>query len=138
MATKTKELIRPMPATWFMRNPHLVRFFIRELSAFFVFGYAVFLMIMLTRLKQSLPAEPGNTVFLEFFTNVLLSPLSIVLHGLALLMVGYHSVTSFNAAPTIMPVRIGEDKVDPRLIVGANYALWAAASAVIVFLALRA
>ncbi|MGE3809408.1 MAG: hypothetical protein AB7K24_32495 [Gemmataceae bacterium] len=131
MATKTKELIRPIPSNWFMRNPHLVRFFIRELSAFFVFGYAVFLMVLLSRLKQ------GDQVFTEFVANVMLSPVSIVLHGVALLMVGFHSVTSFNAAPTIMPVRIGEDKVNPNFIVAANYALWAVASVAVLVLALK-
>ena len=35
-----------------------------------------------------------------------------------------HSITSFNAAPTIMAPRWGEDKIDPRIIIAANYGLW--------------
>lgn len=128
MAEKTKELIRPMPLTWFLRNPHLVRFFIRELSAFFVFGYAVFLLVMLNHLRQG--------TFHEFFENTLKSPLSILLHLVTLGMICYHSATSFNAAPTIMPVRIGEDKVNPNLIIGAHYVLWAVATVIVLVLAL--
>src|SRR5262249_31877256 len=115
---KTKEYIRPMPATWWLHNRHLTLFMIRELTSVFVAGYAVFLLVLLYKAGQ------GKDQFDTFFQNVLKGPWMIALHLVALVFVGYHSITSFNAAPQIMVVRRGEEKVSPGLIVGANYALW--------------
>jgi fumarate reductase subunit C len=114
---KTKEYIRPMPATWWLHNRQLFLFMLRELSSVFVAGYAVFLMVMLFRFGQ------GREAFQAFF-ETLRSPISILLHLVALAFVVYHSVTSFNAAPVIMTVWRGEEKMNPTLIIGANYALW--------------
>jgi fumarate reductase subunit C len=114
---KTREYIRPMPATWWLHNRQLFMFMLRELSSVFVAGYAVFLIVLLFRFGQ------GREAFHEFF-EALRSPASILLHLVALAFVVYHSVTSFNAAPVIMTVWRGEEKVEPALIVGGNYALW--------------
>jgi fumarate reductase subunit C len=124
---KTKEYIRPMPWTWWLRNRHLTLFMIRELSSAFVGGYAIFLMVMLYRIGQ------GRGAFRVFF-EALSSPASIVLQLVALAFVVYHSITSFNAAPVLMVVWRGDEKVDPNLIVAANYGLWLVLS-VLVFVA---
>ncbi len=114
---KTKEYVRPMPATWWLHNRHLTLFMLRELSSVFVAGYAVFLLVLVLRRGQ------GPEAFHAFF-ETLKTPLSLLLHLVALAFVVYHSVTSFNAAPVIMTVWRGEEKVSAGLIVGANYALW--------------
>src|SRR5262245_40060333 len=124
---KTKEYIRPMPVTWWLHNRHLTLFMVRELSSIFVAGYAVFLLVLLYRAGQ------GREQFDAFF-QALRSPGMIALHLVALAFVVYHSITSFNAAPPIMVVRRGEEKVSPTLIVGANYAMWLVVS-VLVFAA---
>jgi fumarate reductase subunit C len=128
MESKTKELHRPMSPTWWLHNRYVFLFLIRELTSFFVLGYAIFLLVMLYRFRQ------GEDAFQQFVAG-LRSPLSIFLQLLALAFVIYHSVTSFNAAPTIMPVQRGDEKVDPALIVGANYALWVVATIVILVIA---
>jgi fumarate reductase subunit C len=127
---KTKEYIRPMPATWWLRNRHLLLFMVRELSSFFVAGYAIFLLVVLFRFSQ------GREVFHSFYENVLRSPAVIVLQLIALAMVLVHAVTTFNAAPQIIVVWRGDEKLDPRLISGANYAAWALATVLVLVLVL--
>lgn len=126
---KTKEYIRPIPATWFLHNRQLTLFMIRELSAAFVAGYAIMLIVMLFRFGQ------GAEAFHQFF-EALRSPLSIFLHLIALAFVGYHGVTTCQAAPVIMTVWRGDEKVDPTLIIGANFGLWAILSLSILVYAL--
>lgn len=128
---KTKEYIRPMPATWWLHNHYLFMFFIRELTSVFVFGYAVFLMVLVYKANQ------GEDVYRAFYENVLQSGWVIGLQVVALIFVIYHSITSFNAAPQIMVVRQGEEKVSPAIIAGANYGLWLIVSVLVVFLVLR-
>jgi fumarate reductase subunit C len=142
---KTKEYIRPMPATWWLHNRHLFLFMLRELTSVFIVGYGIFLLAILYNVNRSLPTDPGLSQeevistgvrnFQPFYQKVLCSPLSVVLHLVTFLAVVYHSITSFNAAPVIMTVWKGDEKVDPRLVIGANYALWAALSLIILMIA---
>lgn len=126
---KTKEYIRPMPATWWLHNRQLVLFMLRELSGVLLAGYAIFLMFLLCRSNQ------GREAFHQFF-EALRSPVSIFLQIVALAFVVYHSVSSFNAAPVLMTVWRGEEKVAPGLIIGANYAMWLILSVLVLLLAL--
>lgn len=125
MSTKTKELIRPIPSTWFLRNRYVAMFMVRELTSFFVGGYAIFLLVVLIK------SNGDEASFADFFTNTLLSPLSLALHLIVLVFVVYHSITSFNAAPEIMVVQRGEERVEPQTIIAANYVLWLFVSLVI-------
>jgi fumarate reductase subunit C len=127
---KTKELIRPMPATWFLHNRHLMRFMIRELTSFFVLAFAVFLMVLLYEVNRR------GQHFQRFYVDVIQSGWMKVFLWFCLAFVLFHSVTSFNAAPTIMAPRWGEDKIDPRIIIGANYGLWFIVSLTILIIVL--
>jgi len=127
---KTKEYHRPMPFTWWLHNRHVVQFMIRELTSFFVAGFAIFLLIALFEANRG----PGE--FYWFYSAVLQSGWVKAYCWISLLFVCFHSITSFNAAPTIMAPRWGEDKIDPRLIIGANYGLWLILSLVILILVL--
>lgn len=128
---KTKELIRPIPATWWLRNRYVALFMLREVTSFFVLGYTIFLLALLSKVNR------GPEVFAAFAEG-LRSPTSVVLHLTVLAFVVYHSVTSFNAAPEIMVMRHGEDKVAPGLVIGVNYLLWAVFSVIIFVLAMWA
>jgi fumarate reductase subunit C len=128
--TKTKEYIRPMPATWWLHNRYVAMFMVRELTSIFVGGYAIFLLILLIK------ANRGEESFGELFAGTLLSPASVILHLITLAFVIYHSITSFNAAPEIMVVQRGEERVDPQIIVAVNYVLWLFVSLVILLLVL--
>jgi fumarate reductase subunit C len=127
---KTKEYMRPMPATWWLHNRFLIKFMIRELTSFFVAGFAVFLMVLLYQVNQ------GREHFLSFYDHVLRSGWMIFLEMVALAFVVFHSVTSFNAAPTIMAARWGEEPINPLIVIGANYALWLIVSLVVLIMVL--
>jgi fumarate reductase subunit C len=129
---KTKEYIRPVPATWWLHNRHLFLFMIRELTSVFVAAYAIFLLVVLFKFSQ------GEETFRQFLNNVLTNPVVIGLQVVALIFVVYHSITSFNAAPVLMVVWRGEEKVSPGVIVGGNYALWLIMSGVIFVYAISA
>lgn len=127
---KTKELIRPMPTTWWLHNRHLVKFMIRELTSFFVLAFAIFLLVVLNE------ANHGGLEFRSFYVNVLQSGWVKAFSWISLIFVLFHSITSFNAAPTIMAPRWGEDKIDPRVVIGANYGLWLIVSLIILIMVL--
>lgn len=121
---KGKEYIRPIPPGWWLKKKSYTLFMIRELTAVFVAGYAIFLLTLIYRAMQ------GIEVFTTFVQG-LKSPLSVVLHLLALLMAIYHSVTWFNLTPKVLVVRRGEDQVNPTLIAASHYVAWVLISVVI-------
>jgi fumarate reductase subunit C len=125
VTTETKEYVRPMPATWWLHNYHLVLFMIREMTSMFIAGYAVFLLVLLyLRFAEKE----------QVFNEILKSPVSIVLQVIALIFAVYHSVTWFNLTPKAVILWRGEEKVSPALIVGAHYALWAVVSVIVLLL----
>ena len=127
--TKPKQLIRPMPADWWLKKPAYTRFMIRDITSVFIAGYCIFLMYVLCRAQQSPKA------FAAFY-NGWGSGLSMVLHLIALVFAVYHSVTFFNLTPQVLVVFQGEEKVPAGKIAGAHFALWAVVSFVIIFLAM--
>lgn len=127
---KTKELIRPMPATWFLHNRHVAKFMIRELTSFFVLAFAIFLLVVLYQ------ANRGGEEFRQFYVSVVQSGWIRAFLWLALVFILFHSVTSFNAAPTIMAPRWGEDKIDPRIIIAVNYGAWLIVSLIVLIIVL--
>src|SRR5437762_3553602 len=114
---KTKGYTRPLPATWFLHNRHLVIYALRELTSFFVAGYAIFLLVVLAY------ANRGRGAFGNFFREVLQSTPALVLHLTVLAFVLFHSATSFNGMARVMVIRRGEDRVSPTLIAEINYGL---------------
>src|SRR5260370_36838972 len=75
---KTKELVRPMPAAWFLHNRHLLKFMIRELTSFFVLAFAIFLLILLYE------ANRGGEEFRKFYVGVCKAAGSKHFYGLLL------------------------------------------------------
>ena len=116
-AKKSKEYVRPMPVTWWLDRKTYFLFMVRELTCLFVGGYALFLLVLLGQANDA-----------DAFASILNSPLSVVLHLVALLMVLYHSITWINLTPKVMVVWRGEDRVSPKWIAAANYVVWVALS----------
>jgi fumarate reductase subunit C len=87
--------VRPMRG-WWRRNPHFLRYMLREASALFLTGYALTLLFGLFRLSQ------GAAAF-EAWRATLAAPWAIGLHVLALGFVAYHSWTWFQVMPKTMP-----------------------------------
>jgi fumarate reductase subunit C len=127
--TKPKELIRPMPATWWLKNPAYTRFMIRDATSVFIAGYCVFLIVLMHRAS-------GDAASFQDFYDKLASPLSVVLHLIVLAFACYHSVTFFNLTPRVIVLFRGEEKVPEHLIAGAHYAAWLVVSLVLIVLVL--
>lgn len=123
---KAKEYVRPIPATWWLHNIHLVLIMIRELTSLFVAGYAVFLLILIGRANQGWAA----------FRDTLLCPTAVVFQVICLPFVIYHSVTWFNITPQVIVLFRGEERVGPLLIAGGHYVLWLILSLIILLIAL--
>jgi fumarate reductase subunit C len=126
---KGKEYVRPMPATWWLQKRPYTLFMLREFTAVFVAGYAVFLIVLLDRALQ------GPDVF-RAFVQGLKSPVSIVLHLIVLAMAAYHSATWFDSMAKVLVFWRGEERVSPASVVASGYVAWAVASAVVVLVAL--
>lgn len=126
---KGKEYVRPVPATWWLQRPSWRRFMLRELTAVFVGGYAIFLLVLADRAQDELSFSA--------LVEALKSPLSIALHLVALAMTVYHAVTWFNAMPQAISLWRGEKRVSPRLMIASNYVAWAVVSVLVVWMVLR-
>ena len=122
--------VRPMPATWWLqRKPYLI-FMLRELSSVFVAAYLVLFLVMIRRLAQ------GPAAY-ESFLESLKAPLAIFFHIVALAFALLHTITWFNLTPQALPLRLGEKRVSPGLIIAPNYVAWMVVSAIIAWLVLR-
>ena len=121
--TTSKEYIRPMPATWWLKRKTYFLFMVRELTCVFVGGYAL-LLLLLAKYRD----DP------QAFAGLLDSPLLIALQLIALPMILYHSVTWINLTPKVMVLWRGEERVSPMLIAGVNYVAWLLVSVLILWI----
>lgn len=108
--------VRPMTG-WWRRNPHFMRYMIRESSALVLVVYALWLLAGLVCLAR-------GVVAFEAWRSLLATPLSIVLHALALPHLFYHSLTWFQ----VMPKTLGKSPFAPSVITRAGLLLSAALS----------
>lgn len=111
------EYRRSLGSGWWRTRPAYLRFMLRELTAFFVGGYAIFLLSLLHQAGREML---GFVTFAE----TLHSPVRVALHLAALGMALVHTVTWFHSAPKVVVLRRGERRVSPGVIIGAQYALW--------------
>ena len=104
-------------------------FIVREVSSVFVAWTVVFILKLLNAVAH------GNGWY-QAFLRWSGQPWVIALNVVALLFVLFHAVTWFNLAPAAMVVNVGGRRVPDAIIVGGNYAAWAAASALIAWVLL--
>lgn len=124
-----KEYVRPMPATWWLEKRPYTIFMLREFTAVFVAGYAVFLIVLVARAAQG-PDAFGALV------QGLSSPVSIVLHLIVLAMTAYHSATWFGSMAKVLVFWRGDERVSPASVIASGYVAWVVASVVVVVVAL--
>lgn len=124
-----KEYVRPLPSSWWLRKPTYFLFMVRELTSLFVFGYAVFLLVLVAR--------AGDPASFERLYGGLQSLWSIVLHLVALVMVLFHAITWIGLTPKVLVLWRGEERVSPRLIAGVNYIAWLVVSVVVAWVVLK-
>ncbi len=97
---------------------------VRELTSVGVAGYSVFLLYLVYRLGQ------GSEAY-EAAIGLIMSPASIALHLIVLMLALYHTVTWFNVTPKVIVIHLGEERVPAFMIAGAHYAGWLAVSMIV-------
>ena len=120
---------QPHFAWWWGQRAYTL-FVIRELTSVFIGAYAVLLLVLVQKLGQG---REAYEVYLRWLTT----PWMVVFHVVAFAAALYHSFTWFALAPKAMTVRLGEKRVPPRAVVGANYAAWLAISVIVAWILLR-
>jgi fumarate reductase subunit C len=126
-----KQYIRPMKTNWWLEKKSYTLFMLREMTALFVAGYAAFLLVMVYYAGHS------DAAFSRF-VGALRSPVSMLLHLLALVAVLYHTVTWFGLLPKVAVLWRGEEKVPASVLIAANWAAWAVVTVVVAGLAVYA
>ena len=114
---------------WLSRWPYL-KFILREISSVFIAWFVVLLLLQIRALSRGPLAYAA-------FEHWLQNPLILLLNLSALFFVTFHAVTWFNLTPRAMVVRFRGKRVADRVIVGTNYAAWAAVSLVLAWVLLR-
>jgi fumarate reductase subunit C len=128
--TKPKELIRPMPKDWWLKNPVYFKFMMRELTGLVIAFYCIFLLVMMSK------AEHADAASFAAFYGSLGSPLSVAFHIVVFAFAVYHSTTFFDLTPRVLVVFRGEEKVPEAMIAGAHYVAWAVVSLILIIIAL--
>ncbi len=122
---------RPRVSTWWWlgRWPYL-KFILREISSVFVAWFVVVLLLQIRALSLGPEAYAA-------FERWLRNPLIVLLNLITLSFVVFHTITWFNVAPSAMAIRFHGKRVPDLLIVGTNYAAWAAISLVVTWFLVR-
>lgn len=118
-----------MPIFWWVHKWTHVTFILRELTSVFVAFYALVLLLQIRALTQGPGAYANFLAWLE-------TPVSIVLHAIALVSVVFHSVTWFNLAPKALVIRLGKKRIPGVVIATLNYIAWVALSSVVAWIML--
>ena len=115
---------------WWRRNAYFKKYMLREVTAFFVAGYALVLLAGVIRLSQ------GPVAFNEWLAG-LGSRWSIGLHVILLVIFLYHTYSFFEIMPkTMPPVVVGGRKLSRAAVTNLGLAASAVAS-IAVFLIAR-
>lgn len=115
--------------TWYLQRWPYRLFILRELSAVFFALYMGVLLVLAGRVHD------GPSAFAQY-VDALQSPLYVVFHIVALLFALLHSMTWFQAVPEGLPLRRGEQRVPPALVIAANYVAMAAVTALVLIFVL--
>ena len=121
----------PMGPLWFLGREGYRRFMAREMTAF---ALAVFLVYLLYWLRA---IGDGYTAYVQMI-QLTMNPLLVTALGLAFGAMLYHSITWFNLTPKIMPMYVAEEKVpDLWAAIIMGYLPCFAATAVILWSVMR-
>ncbi len=121
----------PMGPLWFLSRAAYRRFMAREMTAF---ALAVFLVYLLYWLRA---IGDGYTAYVQMI-QLTMNPLLVTGLGLAFGAMLYHSITWFNLTPKIMPMYVAEEKVpDMWAAIIMGYLPCAAVSAVVLWSVMR-
>jgi fumarate reductase subunit C len=120
---------RQTSKTWFLKRWPYRLFILRELSGVFLAGYTIVLLLLVTEVHN-------GAIAFKNFANTLRSPAFIVFNVIALLFALLHSATWFQAMPKALPIRAGKQSASTFLLIGANYLLMIALTAIVLTIVL--
>jgi fumarate reductase subunit C len=126
-------MARPYPRqhvskTWYLKRAPYRTFILREWSAVFVALYVALLVTLAGRARE------GVDSLQEYVDVALATPLGIAFHLVTLAFALLHTVTWFQAVPKAIRVRMGDEFVPARMLIGAHYAAFVGISVVLVAL----
>ena len=114
----------PIPVFWWIRKWAYVKFISRELTSIAVASFAIVLLFQVRALIQ------GPQAYSDL-TKLLSTPVSVILHFIALISLLFHSITWISLSPKALVVRIGKWRIPNRVIIGLNVFAWIFISLVI-------
>jgi fumarate reductase subunit C len=109
---------------WWMKRGVYLRFILRELSSVFIAYYVVVTLFQIAALSRDERAYQDWQAYMK-------SPLGLILNGISLFFVVFHSITWFNLAPKAMVAHFRGKKVPAAWVAAGNYGLWVGASIVV-------
>ena len=116
---------------WWLESRPYFTFILRELTCIFVAWFVVYLLLLVRAVSQ------GAVSYEEFLAWSASTPI-LILNIVSFLMLVFHAVTFFDAAPRAMVVKLGTTPVPGAFILAGHYAAWVAASLVVAWLVLGA
>ena len=107
----------PIPVFWWIQKWVYIKFILRELTSIAVVSFALVLLFHVRALIQ------GPQAYSDL-TELLSTPISLILHSIALISLLFHSITWFSLAPKALTVRIGKWRIADQLIISMNLLAW--------------
>ena len=114
---------------WFLKRWPYRLFVLRELSAVFLAVYMVLLLVLVMKVHD------GKHQF-SAFAGTLKSTGWIIFTIVAFVFAQLHTATWFQAVPKALPLRRGENRVSPQLLIAAHYVAMLVASAALLIIVL--
>lgn len=119
----TRELHRPLPRSWWLRQAIYFQFMMRELTSLAVLAYSGLIVWVLA--ASSAGGEFGG--FVEFLST----PLSRWMHAVVFVLALFHTGTWIALTPKVLVLWRRDEQVEPDVIAGANGILFLIISGVV-------
>jgi fumarate reductase subunit C len=120
---------RRVSTYWWLGRVAYLLFILRELSSVFVAWFVVFTLLLINAVNYG---KGDYLAFLAWCKH----PAVVILNMVSFLFIVFHAITWLNLAPKAMVVRVRGQRVPDWWIIAANYALWVAVSALLIWLIL--
>ena len=115
------------PIFWWLEKLAYSKFITRELTSLAV-GYAAVLLML-----QVWVLSKGQATY-ERFLGFLESTPVLILHGVVLGLLLFHSVTWFILAPKALVLRLGRRRIPDAIVLAGHFAAWLVATALVIWL----
>jgi succinate dehydrogenase subunit C len=124
-------LRRQVSTYWWLEKWAYFAFILRESTCLFVAWFVAYLLLMIG-------AVAGGADSYRQFLAWSASPWVLTLNAVSFLFMIFHAITFFVAAPQALVVHVGRRPVPARLVLTGHYVAWAAVSALVAWLLVRA